>query len=177
MNMSSTETGFTLIELMISIVVLAILTIMAVPSFQNILMNYKVSTLNQNLFSSINFARITALNQNVATKLCPFSAANSTSCGNNWSSGWIVVTQPSSGSPILLQTNQLASSGPALSATGVTDVSFNTRGLTTAQANFKICDSRGASYASSLMVLTTGYTQMGSSLGKAVWNGSTLTCP
>lgn len=174
---SDLDAGFTLIELLVSVVVLAILATMALPSFQNLLMNYKVAGLGQSLFNSLNYARITALNQNVGVKLCPFSAAGSNSCGSNWGLGWIVITQPTSGSALLLQANQLNSAGPVLSASGVTDVTFNTRGLASNQSNFKICDSRGANYASSLMVLATGYTQMGSTLGKGVWNGGALSCP
>lgn len=168
--------GFTLVEFLITITILAILMVLVIPSFQTMLMNSRISAQVNGLVNALNFARTTALTQNMSVQVCPIGATNSTTCGSNWGQGWIVVTQPSTGTATLLQSFTISANNPVLSATGISSVSFNSRGLTAAQANFKICDSRGSAYAQSVEVLTTGFVQAGDTAGQAVWGGA-LTCP
>jgi len=170
--------GFSLIELLIVMAVMAIIIVLAAPSFQTIFMNSKLSTLSDALFNSLSYARATALSEKTPVQVCPFLATNSTSCGTSWSLGWIVVTQPSTGASVLLQSYQALTTGPVLSSpNSVTAVSFSITGVASAQADFKLCDKRGSAYALSLMVMPTGFIQSGPTAGQAVWNGSTLTCP
>lgn len=168
--------GFTLIELLISITVLTILLVLTMPSFKDMLMNNRVASQADTLTSALNYARSTALSLNNNVVTCPFGAAGSTTCGGNWQNGWIVVSQPAIGTPVLLQANSTGVNDPVLSAT-VPSVTFDARGIATTQSNFKICDSRGGAFAQSVQVLPTGFVQSGSTVGSAVWDGSGLTCP
>ena len=167
--------GFTLVELLVSIAVLAILLALAVPSFQNMIMNNRITAKTDALSAALNYARNIALTQNVNVLACPFSAVNSTACGGNWQSGWIIVSQPASGAAVLFQSNAAGPNDPSVSATA-TNVTFDTRGLATTQSNFTICDSRGAAFARSVQVLPTGFIQSGATMGVAVWGGG-LACP
>ena len=171
------QRGFSLIELVVVMAVLAIVTVFAAPSFQTILMNSRMSTLNDSLFNSLNYARSTALSEKFPVRFCPLGAAGSTVCGTSWASGWMVVSQPTTGAAVVLQSYQAKTSGPVLSANGATSILFAITGLANTQVNFKICDSRGATYARSMMVLATGFIQIGPTAGQAVWNGGALTCP
>lgn len=171
-----TKNGFSLIELMVTLAVSAIILIFVVPSFQTSLMNSRISAVSDALYDALNVTRLTALSQNSPVKICPMASLGSTSCGSSWTPGWIIITQPTSGSPVLLQSYQIKSSGPVLS-TNSTGITVDARGLTTNPINFKICDSRGASFARSLMMLATGFIQSGATAGQAVWDGSALTCP
>lgn len=170
------KNGFSIIELMVTLAVSAIILVFIVPSFQTSLMNARISAVSDALYSALNVTRLTALSQNSPVRICPIASIGSTSCGSSWTPGWIIITQPSSGSPVLLQSYQIKSSGAVLSSNS-TGITVDSRGITTGQMNFKICDSRGASFARSLMMLPTGFIQSGAIAGQAVWDGSVLTCP
>jgi type IV fimbrial biogenesis protein FimT len=175
--------GFTLIELMVTIAIAAILIAMAVPSFQSMLVNNRMSAATNGLFNALNYARNAALTGNTTVLVCPVGAFGSTACGANWPSGWMAVNTGVA-PPLLLQSWTLAANAPALtSPSGTASVTFNSRGITSGNAaNFKLCDSRGANYARSLQVMATGLVQVsptggaGLTNGTAVWGGA-LTCP
>lgn len=175
-NHSISSAGFTLVELLIAMTVLTILLALAAPSFRTLIMNNRVLAQTDALASSLNYARNAALTQNVTVRACPYSAANSTTCGTNWQNGWIIVTQPATGTPTLLQAYNTGTNDPVLSAT-TTNVTFDTRGLAITQTNFTVCDSRGSEFARSVEVLPTGFVQSSSAMGVAVWDGGGLTCP
>lgn len=175
-SLLSKQRGFTLIELLISIAVLTILLVLTVPSFRDMLMNNRVSAQTDALSNALSYARNTALNRNIDVLVCPIAAPGSTTCGANWQNGWIIVSQPVSGTATLLQEKSIGVNDPILSAT-IPSVTFDARGTSTTQGNFKVCDSRGGSFAQSVQVLPTGFIQSGSTMGTAVWNGSSLTCP
>lgn len=62
--------GFTLIELLITIAVAAILIMVAVPSFTNIIVSNKLTTTANDLVGSINLARMEAIKRNATTQVC-----------------------------------------------------------------------------------------------------------
>ena len=174
--------GFTLVELLISIAVMSLILILGIPSFMTFIQNNRVMSQMDEFANALNYARTTALNQNITVAVCPATANNSSTCGANWSTGWIVITQPATGGATLLASHINGSNDPTLSSVTVSSaaasiVSFDSMGLATSQANFKSCDSRGGSFARSLEVLPTGFIQTGSGMGVAAWNGTTLTCP
>ncbi|MBS0444973.1 MAG: GspH/FimT family pseudopilin [Proteobacteria bacterium] len=174
--------GLTLVELMITIAVMAILMSLAAPSFTTLVMNSRVNTQLDSFFNGLNYARSAALNQSLYVHVCPVGAVDaSPDCGAQWSAGWMVVSVPASGPATVLQSWRAATQGPVISSepvggTPATQVNFDPRGLAGNQANFKICDARGAAYARSLQVLPTGFVQAGPTPGQAVWGGA-LACP
>ncbi len=181
-SLPSHAVGFTLVELLISITVIAILLILTLPSFKNTLMNNRILSQTDALANSLNYARNTALSQSINVLVCPASIAGSTACGTNWQNGWMVVSQPALGPSILLQATFSGTNDPMLSTVPIggvaaSSVTFDSRGIATTQANFKSCDNRGGTFARSVNVLPTGFIQSSSTMGIAVWDGSALTCP
>ncbi len=174
--LSPETTGFTLVELLITITVLATLLILSTPSFKTLLMNNRILAKADALTNALNYARNSALTQNMSVVACPFAAADSTACGTSWQNGWIIVTQPTTGAQILLLSYPNGTNDPVLSS-ATTSVTFDLRGITTTQANFKLCDDRGGAFARSVKVLPTGFVQSGDTMGSAVWDGSALACP
>lgn len=176
------DKGFTLVELLASIAIMTVILVMTMPSFKNMLMNNRIMAQTDALVNTLHYARNTALTQNRSILVCPYRAVGSSACGSDWQNGWITITQPAVGSPLLLHAYPASANGPVLSSVPVngaatSSVLFDPRGLNTTPANFKLCDSRGASYAQSVGVLLTGFVQSGSTTGKAAWDGSNLTCP
>ncbi len=174
--------GFTLVELLVSVTVMAILLAVTVPSFKATVMNSRIAAQTDAFANALNYARNTAVSQNVNVMTCPAGAAGSTVCGANWQSGWIIVRQPAGGGNVLLQSFFTAPNDPVLSNVAIAgvaanSVTFDSRGIATTQANFKTCDNRGATFARSVEVLPTGFIQTSTTMGVAVWDGGALTCP
>ena len=62
--------GFTLVELMITLVVAAILLMIAVPSFQHLILSNRLTTAANGLVDAINTARMDAIKLNATTQFC-----------------------------------------------------------------------------------------------------------
>lgn len=77
-------TGFTLIELMVTLAIAAILLMVAAPSMVAFKRNSELTSLSNTLLSAINAARSEALKRNVAAYITPADK------GNSWAVGWIV---------------------------------------------------------------------------------------
>jgi type IV fimbrial biogenesis protein FimT len=173
-NMRASD-GFTLIELLVTIAIAAILLSLAVPSFQAMVMNNRLTAQASGLNTALNYARNTALSQAVTVAVCPVGALGSTTCGASWGAGWMVVSNPG-GTATLLQSQQ-APSGNAVLSSSAASVVFGPRGLATTLSSFKVCDSRGAAFARSVQVFATGFVQAGATPGQAAWGTTALTCP
>ncbi len=75
--------GFTVIELMVTVAVLAILTTVAAPSFVDFLRNSELTSLTNKLVSAINTARSEAMKTGRNAYVVPAS-------DDSWSKGWRV---------------------------------------------------------------------------------------
>lgn len=86
------QQGFTLIELMVTIVILAIVLGIAIPSFSNILLSNRIDTGAQELYGSLQIARSEAVKRRGPVQVCrakaDFSGCNA---GEDWSDGWVMV--------------------------------------------------------------------------------------
>ncbi len=81
--------GFTLVELMITIAVLAVLTAIAFPSFMGTIRSNRVATATNELLSTIALARTEAVRSRQRGSIC--ATTNGTACdGGSWNSGWLV---------------------------------------------------------------------------------------
>lgn len=86
------QAGFTLIELMVTIAILAIVLGIAIPSFSNILMNNRIDTAAQELYGALQLARSEGVKRKEGIRICR-SNADFDECANgtDWSSGWLMV--------------------------------------------------------------------------------------
>ena len=115
--------GFTLVELMTTIAVAAILLMIAVPSFQHLILSNRLTTTANALVDAINTARMDAIKLNATTQFCgSTTATNNTdtlgaACGTAagavyslplgaGSAGQVRATPPGISSPV-----QIASAG------------------------------------------------------------------
>ncbi|MFI2813092.1 GspH/FimT family pseudopilin [Microbulbifer sp. JSM ZJ756] len=83
------QRGFTLLELMITVAIIAIVAAMAAPSFNNQISNNRSVALGEELTSALNVARSEAVRRGTRVSLC--ASADGATCSNSWSDGWIVV--------------------------------------------------------------------------------------
>lgn len=96
--------GFTLIELMVTIAVLAIMLTVAVPAMQNFTIRNRLAALNNDMMTSVNLARSEASKRGVTVSICKSSTM--TSCGGNWSDGWIVFVNTDNDAPAAVDTGE-----------------------------------------------------------------------
>lgn len=112
--------GFTLVELMITIVITTILLSIAIPSFTTMFRNNRITTQANEFITTVNLARSEAIRRGATI------AISSTSGTNAWEGGWS-MTLASDGT-ILRQTAALPG-GNTLTASGAaSSFSFDSLG-------------------------------------------------
>ena len=86
------QSGFTLIELMVTIAVAAILLAVASPSFQEAINSNRLSTAANEMMAGLQAARMEAVRTNQRVALCLSSApqAATPTCNASGATGWVV---------------------------------------------------------------------------------------
>jgi type IV fimbrial biogenesis protein FimT len=82
--------GFTLIELMITLFIVGILLAVGVPSMRTFLQNNQLIATTNELVSSIHIARSEALKLNKKVTICVSADGKSCVSSEKWAQGWIV---------------------------------------------------------------------------------------
>ena len=93
--------GFTLMELLMGLVILAILLAGAVPAFQTFTQNNRLDGQANDIVAAAQLARSEALKRGVPVAMC--SSADAATCGGTFNSGWIVIANPGTIDQALIQ--------------------------------------------------------------------------
>lgn len=80
--------GYTLIELLIALTLMAILLAVAIPSYRALSAQNRQTTQITQLVTAINLARSEAISRHSIVTLC--KSKDGTKCGGKWSDGWVV---------------------------------------------------------------------------------------
>ena len=83
------QSGFTLIELIITLSILTILVTLAVPSFQNLIASSRISTTTNDFHASLAYARSEAIRRGQRVTVCVSTDGVQCALGGNWEQGWI----------------------------------------------------------------------------------------
>lgn len=91
------QSGFTLIELIVTMTIFAILMAIGVPSYQSITTSMRMSGEIDTLMGDLKFARSEAVKRGLNVSACPTAGTPCSSTATDWSTGWIVydTTTPS----------------------------------------------------------------------------------
>ncbi|MFT6387578.1 MAG: type IV fimbrial biogenesis protein FimT [Cellvibrionaceae bacterium] len=106
------STGFTLINLLITLTISGILATAGLPSLQILLNNQQANNTYQQLFTLVQFTRIQSVNYSGQVLLCP--TVNQNDCINDWNQELMVFVdtnydETKNDSELLLQVRQAAS--------------------------------------------------------------------
>jgi type IV fimbrial biogenesis protein FimT len=157
------EDGFSLIEVIVTMAIAAIVLTLGVPSFQSFIQNNRQSTAISELATSLQLARNSAISRRVRVTVC--KSADGLSCtadGNasDWSQGWIVFADPNNRDTVDVGEDILRAHG-ALDGTArisgnravVNRIAFKPQGLADGSVGtLTYCDNRGDASASALII-------------------------
>ena len=111
------QKGFTLVELLITMVVVSILMATGIPSFMQFIKNNRITGQANSFIVSIQMARNEAVKRGAGTTLCAANAdMDACSGSNDWSTGWIIFLDLNRDGAI----NTNATDGTATSVSGTT---------------------------------------------------------
>jgi type IV fimbrial biogenesis protein FimT len=126
--------GFTLLEAMMAITVMAILMAIAVPSFKDASLSSQLRGAANELAASAYLARSEALKRNAVITLCMSADGENCATSGGWEQGW-VVRSPTG----MLKAQAAAPSGLRITAGGVTSLSFQPTAAGATAATFTVC--------------------------------------
>jgi type IV fimbrial biogenesis protein FimT len=174
--------GFTLVELMVTMSVMAILLAIGVPRFQDHLKDNRGITLINELVSAMNLARSEATKGNGTVALCPSTDGASCS-GGTFDTGWIVFINSDGDAPPAVDNGEMILRSYAVTmgadtslraSSGITTgVNILASGRPSAFGDITFCDDRGARHARSVALNLVGVINA----SEKHIDGSDLTCP
>jgi type IV fimbrial biogenesis protein FimT len=131
----SSERGFTLIELMVTLSVAAILLAIAVPSYSSSRLNSQLRASANDLIGSINLARSEAIKGGATVTLC--ASSDGETCGGAWNEGWIVRR----GADVLHSVSSIPGGFQLTEFSGTATLLFQSTGVDATPATFTLCRS------------------------------------
>lgn len=162
----SNSVGFTLVELVVTIAVAAILVTVAVPNLRVVVQNSRISTQTNDLISDISLARSEAIKSGANASLCTSTVGISCDGGGSWTVGRLVWTDTNNNNALdageTRRFRELATGGNALYISVATDpLTFTSRGAPSGGGalTFSVCDSRGNAFGRDVTINPLGQTR------------------
>jgi type IV fimbrial biogenesis protein FimT len=144
--------GFTVIEVLVVLTISAILVAMAVPSFQAMIQNNRISSASNSFIATLDIARSEAIRRNWSVTVCRSTNANAPNptcsnaaagnyAANDWASGWIVFAV----APLNVPNGQVQANDEVILQQAAFQPGLQQRLIieSTAAAQFKTFDARG----------------------------------
>jgi type IV fimbrial biogenesis protein FimT len=180
-NGSRGVNGFSLIELIVTTLLISIFAMIALPGFAELIKNERLVAQNNDLISDISFARGEAMRMGSRVTICP--TVDHSACTEDWSTGRMIFADTdhdagedmelSDGDAVLRVRQPLSGSNTMTWSGGVQRLQFMGSGLPRGGVtngiadSFKICDSS---------LINNGRTIRVSTLG-TVESSKGVTCP
>ena len=136
--------GFTVIELLFVVALLAVLLSIGAPGLQTMVTNNRISTAAGDLMTDLTFARATAISRSQRVGVC-VSSDQATCTGSSWTQGWIVYMDANSngnldaGETLVRVHEELAGALTVTPTPDTVTVVFRPSGPADASRTFQIC--------------------------------------
>jgi len=166
--------AFTLVELLVTIAVGAIVLAIGVPSFQNLMQTNQLATQTNKFISSLNYARSEAVKRKLNVIICTSSSPNNCDNSNDYESGWFIfVDTDLSGSfnnspgneDVPLWQSSTLSNGLTLrgNANIASQIVFNSRGRPSTNGSLILCADDDLTRARRIVVPLSGNVRLAES--------------
>lgn len=140
------DSGFTLIELMVTLALAVILLTLAIPNLRTMIQNNRLVTAANSLVGDINLARSEAIKRGESVRI----VANA----GGWNKGWTVEVA-GSGTDIKVA-GAIKDNVTITAAGGVTTITYGSNGAASAADTFSVCDDRTNETGKQISIALTG---------------------
>ena len=98
------KSGLTLIELLITVAVLAVVLALGIPSMREVVVRNRLVGINNDLMTALTLARSEAIRRATWVSVC--RSADGANCGGTWSDGWIVFVNADNDGPAVVDADE-----------------------------------------------------------------------
>jgi len=168
------STGFTLIELMVTVAVLAIVLRFAIPGMNDVILSNRLTSYANDFVSSALLARGEAIKRNRTVTLCAVGADDPPTCATSggWQQGWMVADRADPANPIVIRRQAALDTGYQFLNAATTTIEFRSTGLPNTALTMTLCKTTTETKPTrALSVSATGQV----AVGKAPYPSAT--CP
>ena len=167
--------GFTLVELMVTVVIVAILGGVIAPSFSTFIKDNRLSNQINTLIGAIHYSRGEAASRRTIITMCASSNGSNCNGTNSWESGWIIFSDGNNtgnaiidGDDELILFQEALEGGNTLRESGFSfstgKLHFNANGFLydsdPSAGTMTLCDDRGSSEAKAIVVNISGTSRL-----------------
>lgn len=124
MEKAERQKGFTLLELLFTIAVAAVIVSFGVPGFMSLIDNNRAVSHTNDLVAALNLARSEATRRRSTVTVCSSTDGATCAASDDWSTGWIVLSAGNE----LLRSWPARSGGAGVVGGNVSQVQFLARG-------------------------------------------------
>jgi len=176
----SKQNGFSLVEVIATMAIAAIVLSVGIPSFQSYIQNNRQTIAINELATALQLARNSAISRRVRVTVCKSPDSSNCIAGSStgdWTQGWIIFTDADGNNTRdanedILRVHGAIQGNVTISGGNNTNdrIAFNPNGLLASlNGTITYCDSRGNSHASALVISRTGRVRLED-------DGNNLTC-
>ncbi|MDH5649742.1 MAG: GspH/FimT family pseudopilin [Gammaproteobacteria bacterium] len=158
--------GFSMIEILVTLVVIAIVAALAIPNFRGVIQNNRLVTQANSLLTDLTLARSEAIKRSGSIGICRSTTGASCSNAGNWENGWLVFVDTNSNgtwdnTDQPLRFHKALAGGNTLrpNATGIVEpILLSSRGTSNIPdgGGFRLCDDRGTASGKSILINRIG---------------------
>ncbi len=163
------NSGFTLLELMITVTLLSVVMAIGIPSMTVFIKNDRLVTQINTMVGHLAYARNEAVTGHQPVVICASNGDLDSCSSTNWAEGWILFVDTDSssdvsGAEIILRQQQALSGGVTFTSSIGSVVTYDQRGFAPDSAGtFSLCDDRGTTEMKSISISATGRVRQGGS--------------